>query len=393
MAAGAALGLFVALFLPWYQETVIAQGVTRLASITESLTGWAAFSFVEAAVLLVAAGVLVLVYMRAQGRAFHVPGGDGGIITAAGFWTCVLIVWRMFDKTGTTGHGEYATTSGIEWGIFIALVLAGVLTYAGTRIRRAHDPEPPLPGEAGPVGAPGGAAAGAAAAGGVTPGGAAGGGASAGAATRGRVTAGRAENRLSFWERAARKAFGPPAGEPPRPPSRRPRPAASAAASDHVRSARAPEMDADETWTQSAGPTPRARPRSIAGDGELGQPATGAYHFNVGDLDIADPPTSPLARARPATPRRDDTHPGRPTPAAADAADTVRLSGDEAPTLVGSDAGAPLPGSEAPTLRTGERPPRGRAEAPTSRIGRGRPPRADAEPPEDQLTMRLDPPH
>ncbi|MGH3417723.1 MAG: hypothetical protein ACRDSS_14730, partial [Actinocrinis sp.] len=114
LAAIAAIGLFLTLFLNWYQETVIASGGapqsppgtagarSDLESLTVSLTGWQAFSFVEAAVLLVAAGVLVLLYARAQGRAFHVPGGDGGVITAAGLWTCVLIIWRIFDKEGTT---------------------------------------------------------------------------------------------------------------------------------------------------------------------------------------------------------------------------------------------------------------------------------------------------
>jgi hypothetical protein len=138
----------VTLFLPWYQETVIASGKTpALQSASASLTGWGAFSFVEAAVLLVAVGVLGLLFARAEGRAFHVPGGDGGVITAAGLWTVALIVWRMFDKEGTTGHGQYATTSGIEWGIFVALGVAGALVYAGQRIRAAHEPEPPLPGE------------------------------------------------------------------------------------------------------------------------------------------------------------------------------------------------------------------------------------------------------
>jgi hypothetical protein len=147
LAAFAAIGLFVTLFLPWYQETVIARGVTSLRSLSESLTGWGAFSFVEAAVLLVATGVLLLLFVRAEGEAFHVPGGDGSVVTAAGAWACVLIIWRMFDKEGTTGHGLYSTSSGIEWGIFVALAVAGLLTYAGTRIRLAHDPEPPLPGE------------------------------------------------------------------------------------------------------------------------------------------------------------------------------------------------------------------------------------------------------
>jgi hypothetical protein len=147
LAGFASLGLFATLFLPWYQETVTAQGVKSLRSLSDSLTGWGAFSLVEAAVLLVAAAVLALLFVRAEGRAFHVPGGDGTVITVAGGWTCVLIIWRVFDKQGTTGHGLYTVSSGIEWGIFVALAVAGLLTLAGTRIRRAHDPEPPLPGE------------------------------------------------------------------------------------------------------------------------------------------------------------------------------------------------------------------------------------------------------
>ena len=147
LAAMAGVGLFLTLFLPWYQETVFANGVTSLRSASSSLTGWGAFSFVEAAVLLVAAAVLILLFVRAEGQAFHVPGGDGGVITAAGFWTCVLIVWRIFDKEGTSRHDQIAYTSGIEWGIFVALGVAAVLTYAGSQIRLAHEPEPPLPGE------------------------------------------------------------------------------------------------------------------------------------------------------------------------------------------------------------------------------------------------------
>jgi hypothetical protein len=149
LAAYAAIGLFLALFLPWYQETVIASGkATHLQSLSASITGWGAFSFVEAAVLLVAAGVLTLLFQRAEARAFHLPGGDGWVITAAGLWTCALIVWRIFDKQGTSVHGPGATSSGVEWGIFVALAIAAFLTYAGSRIRATHQPEPLLPGEA-----------------------------------------------------------------------------------------------------------------------------------------------------------------------------------------------------------------------------------------------------
>lgn len=148
MAGLAALGLVVTLFLPWYQETVIPTGVGIKAALpSASLTGWAAFSFVEAAVLLISVGVLVLLFVRAEGGAFHVPGGDGGVITAAGLWTCLLIIWRMFDKQSTARSAQFVTTSGIEWGLFIALGVAALLAYAGSRIKLAHEPEPPLPGD------------------------------------------------------------------------------------------------------------------------------------------------------------------------------------------------------------------------------------------------------
>src|SRR5437764_14988168 len=132
LAAYASLGLFFTLFLPWYQETVVAASKPTSASIT----GWGAFSFVEAAVLVVAAGVLTLLFQRAEGRAFHLPGGDGGVIAAAGFWTCALVVWRIFDKQSVQVRGPGTAVSGIEWGILVALAVAAFLAYSGSRIRR-----------------------------------------------------------------------------------------------------------------------------------------------------------------------------------------------------------------------------------------------------------------
>jgi hypothetical protein len=151
LASAAALGLLLTLFLPWYQESVFEYVHGRVVPVTLSVTGWGAFSFVEAAVVLVSVSVLVLVFLRGEGRAFHLPGGDGLAITLAGGWTCFLIAWRMLDKSGTTTAGRALGVTGIEWGIFIALGVAGLLTYAGTRIRASHRPEPPLPSEDGAV--------------------------------------------------------------------------------------------------------------------------------------------------------------------------------------------------------------------------------------------------
>lgn len=143
-AALASIGLFLTMFLPWYQQNAVAGVGHGLKLASGDLSAFGVFSFVEASVLVVAAGVLVLLYARAQSRAFHLPGGDGTIVMVAGGWALVLLVWRLFDKPGINTSGNVAANVGIQWGIFFALGAAGLLTYAGSRMRAAHRPEPPL---------------------------------------------------------------------------------------------------------------------------------------------------------------------------------------------------------------------------------------------------------
>jgi len=139
-AAFAAIGLLVAMFLPWYEKNVVIAGSKTFASDTISAFG--AVSFVEAAIFLVAAGVMVLLLARADRRAFHLPGGDGTVIFAAGLWASALIFYRVFDRPDVSGEGG---TVGIQWGFFVAFVAAGALAFAGQRIRVAGRPEPRLP--------------------------------------------------------------------------------------------------------------------------------------------------------------------------------------------------------------------------------------------------------
>ena len=94
-AAGAAAALALTMLLPWYR-VVLRRGAG--AAAVGNLSAFGVFSFVEAAILLVAAGVLYLVWARSQQKAFHLPGGDGTVIMAAGGWAVLLLVWRLFDK-------------------------------------------------------------------------------------------------------------------------------------------------------------------------------------------------------------------------------------------------------------------------------------------------------
>jgi hypothetical protein len=138
MTGGAAAALIFSMFLPWYQVSFFR----GKDAVTDSRSALQVFTWVEAAILLVALAVLFLVYARAQRQAFHLPGGDGFIVSLAGAWALALIVWRLFDKPGVD---ERAATVGIQWGIFFALLAAAALVAAGARVRAAGRPEPPNP--------------------------------------------------------------------------------------------------------------------------------------------------------------------------------------------------------------------------------------------------------
>lgn len=143
LAGVAAVALFVTMLLPWYQQNAVVSAPRTTPLQSRNLNAFQAFSFIEAAVLLVAVAVVYLLYARAEGKRFHLPGSDGAVVMAAGMWTALLLVIRLFDKPGITTHGVAANV-GVQWGIFFALGAAGLLTYAGSRMRAARRPEPPL---------------------------------------------------------------------------------------------------------------------------------------------------------------------------------------------------------------------------------------------------------
>ncbi|MEJ7797076.1 MAG: hypothetical protein WKF42_01160 [Solirubrobacteraceae bacterium] len=138
-AAVGAGALLATMFLPWYEKSVVIAGSRRFA--TDKISAFGAVSFVEAAIFLVSVGVLVLVLTRAEGGRFHLPGGDGTVIFAAGLWASALIFYRVFDRPDVSGSGG---TVGIQWGFFVAFVAAGSLAFAGQRMRAAGHPQAPV---------------------------------------------------------------------------------------------------------------------------------------------------------------------------------------------------------------------------------------------------------
>ena len=105
----------------------------RVAAVAASLlivSTLCPFSWVELAIVLVGVGVLLLLRRRAQGRPFHLPFGDGIVIAAAGAWSALLILIRVFDRP--LGQG------------MLALACAALLFAAGIR-ERARRPMDDLP--------------------------------------------------------------------------------------------------------------------------------------------------------------------------------------------------------------------------------------------------------
>ena len=130
----------LSMLLPWYEQSYVPKGADRF--VQRNVSAFGVFSFVEAAVLLVAAGVLFLVWARSEKKGFHLPGGDGTAIAMAGGWALLLLVWRLFDKPNSP---DPSSRYGIQWGMFAALLAAGALLATGLRVRAVHRPEPPNP--------------------------------------------------------------------------------------------------------------------------------------------------------------------------------------------------------------------------------------------------------
>jgi hypothetical protein len=135
------------MFLPWYSttDTFVAHGAAKAVQTTSN--AFQSFSFVEAAVLLVSAAVLALLFARGEARSFQLPGGDGAVVMIAGGWSSLLIFYRLLDKPGVAANQRLTATVGVQWGIFIALLVAVGLIYAGSQMRALeHHATSPAPG-------------------------------------------------------------------------------------------------------------------------------------------------------------------------------------------------------------------------------------------------------
>jgi hypothetical protein len=149
----AAALVLASMLLPWYSKSTNAITKQGLANAHESKMAILVPSFIEASIFLVCLGVLALMFARGERKAFHLPFGDGIVVSAAGAWVAFLVFYRFIDQPAGGTTNTLAYSYDLSWGIFFGLIAAAFLVYSGTRLRLAGVAEPPLPGT-GPAPAP-----------------------------------------------------------------------------------------------------------------------------------------------------------------------------------------------------------------------------------------------
>lgn len=126
IAVVAALVVVASMFLPWF-------GVPFTSALV--ITGWGAFGFLQAAVLLTLAATVGIVLGRGAGIDLRPPVRTGTLISGAALWCALLLSIRFFDRPPVR-LGTLEVESDVRYGIWIALAATAVMFVAGLRARR-----------------------------------------------------------------------------------------------------------------------------------------------------------------------------------------------------------------------------------------------------------------
>jgi hypothetical protein len=124
------------LFLPWY-ESPIANELVQ--------TGFGAFGWAEAALILIAAATVFLALQAGGGYVPPRPLREWALFVAAGVWGALIVLYRIADppQFKLAGHDE---PYDLHYAIFVALAGAVIIVIAGLRMRpreRAKRPQAP----------------------------------------------------------------------------------------------------------------------------------------------------------------------------------------------------------------------------------------------------------
>jgi hypothetical protein len=133
IGAGVMVG---SLFLPWWQSPISDELVQ---------TGFGAFGWAEAALVLIAGATTFLALQGGGGYVPPRPLREWALFVAAGCWAAVIVLYRIADRPRFTLAGQDEPYD-LHYAIFVALAGAAIIVAAGLRMRpreRAKRPQPP----------------------------------------------------------------------------------------------------------------------------------------------------------------------------------------------------------------------------------------------------------
>jgi hypothetical protein len=131
IAAGSALVLFIALFLPWYGFS--AKGAAgRFPDVNRN--AWQSFGFIDLILFLVVLAALGLAVLAMTQRSVALPISPSVIVTALGGLAVILILFRILSKPDYCVGGFCASDvvdRSLKFGIFLGLLSAAGITLGG----------------------------------------------------------------------------------------------------------------------------------------------------------------------------------------------------------------------------------------------------------------------
>ena len=125
LAGTGALVVIGSLLLPWYGAPISSDLVK---------TGFGAFNFATAAMLLTVGAALYLVVEVGDGYRPPRPLTVGTLLIAAGAWTILVILYQLVDRPQFSFAGVDDAYE-VRYGTFVALGGAAAIVLAGTRRR------------------------------------------------------------------------------------------------------------------------------------------------------------------------------------------------------------------------------------------------------------------
>lgn len=123
------------LLLPWYESPISNDLV---------VTGFGAFGWAEAALVLIAGATTSFALVGGGGYVPPRPLREWALFVAAGAWAALIVLYRIVDPPQFTleGHDE---PYDLHYAIFVALAGAGIIIAAGLRIRPSEHRKRPRP--------------------------------------------------------------------------------------------------------------------------------------------------------------------------------------------------------------------------------------------------------